>query len=72
MAARPTPVFRLAHEAKMSSRVSVVGPVPRMEATRLDDDLIDPLRAAQGILFGLLLCSTVWVGVCAMLFWISR
>ena len=68
MAARPTPLFRFAHEAKMALRVSVVTSVPRMEATRLDDDLVDPLRAAQGILFGLLLCSPVWVGVCAMLF----
>jgi hypothetical protein len=39
-----------------------------MEATTVDDYNADPLRAARGILFGLLLCAPFWLGVCLMLF----
>jgi hypothetical protein len=68
MAARPTPVYRPAHEAEMFFRLGVVTTVPRREATRLDDDIANRLGAAGGILFGVLLCSPFWVGVYAMLF----
>jgi hypothetical protein len=68
MAASPAPVHRVAHEAKILWRVSGVKSVPRMEATSLDADFRNGSDAAQGILFGLLLCAPFWVGVYAILF----
>ena len=59
--------YRVA-EAEIPVRVSVVTSVPRLEATSLDTDFRNGCAAAQGILFGLLLCVPFWVGVYVMLF----
>jgi hypothetical protein len=67
MATRAISAYRVA-EAKIPVGISAVASVPRMSAKTLDAKIHDGGGAARGIVFGLLLSSTFWVGVYAMLF----
>ena len=51
----------VAREAKTLCQSGVTS-VPRIKATSLHADSVDGCGAARGILFGLLLCASFWVG----------
>ena len=60
-------VYRVAHEAKILGQRGVKS-VPRITATSLHADSVDGCCATRGILFGLFLCASFWVGLYLMVF----
>jgi len=60
-------VSRVAREAQTLCQSHVTS-VPRIAVTRLHADLVDRCCAARGILFGLLLSASLWVGLYVMVF----
>jgi len=60
-------VYRVAHEVKILGQRGVKS-VPRISATSLHADSVDGCCATRGILFGLFLCASFWVGLYLMVF----
>ena len=60
-------VSRVAREAQTLCQSDVTS-VPRVGVTRLHADLVNRCCAARGILFGLLLSASLWVGLYVMVF----
>jgi len=60
-------VYRVAHEANTRGQRRVKS-VPRITAISLHADSVDGCCATRGILFGLFLCASFWVGLYLMVF----